>query len=277
MPTIGLVAVQMAMDLDDYTEPRFQAAVTRCAKDATAALDDVDGALLVFPEHLGFLLPVVAFHHEAAIAARSFRGLIDELAGSSPVEQRRLWTEHAREALDLYESTFSTVARTHGVYIVAGSITTPIIDRSPHRADQVLSGETLLNLSPLFAPSGRCLSHTAKIRIPPGEDRLVSPGRLEELVPTHTSIGSIGTVLCFDGYHERPIERLDAQGAQIIAQPTHFPDPEIRYDGSGTVIPAHEDFGRLIQGRESIGVGVSASLVGAPFLTGGLKGRATSS
>ncbi|MET0159462.1 MAG: nitrilase-related carbon-nitrogen hydrolase, partial [Acidimicrobiales bacterium] len=264
--TVGLVAVQMAMDLDDYTESGFQAAVSRSAEDAMASLDPIDGALLVFPEHLGFLLPVVAFHRDEARAAWSFQELIEALSGGDPMERRQLWIANAADAFELYESTFCTVARTHGVYVVAGSITTPILDRSPHRDGGVLVSETtLMNVSPLVGPSGRCLSHTTKVRIPPGEDKLVTPGRLDDLAPTTTSIGSIGTALCFDGYHERPIERLDAQGAQIVAQPTHFPGPEIRYDGTGTMVPAYEDFGRLIQGRENIRVGVSAALVGEPF------------
>lgn len=263
---VGLVAVQVAMELEDYTEARFGALVDGCARDAAAALGEVDGALLVFPEHLGFLLPVVSRNFEAARASNSFRELVENLAGTDPVDQRRLWCEHAPETLEFYESTFSAIARLHGVHVVAGSITTPIIDRSPHLAGQmVLSEGTLFNVSPLFGPTGRCLSHTAKVRIPPGEDQLISAAAIADLVPTATAIGSVGTALCFDGYHERPLERLDAGGAEIVAQPTHFPGPEIRYDGTGAMIPAHEDFGRLIQGRENIRVGVSAALVGQPF------------
>lgn len=275
MPTIGLIAVQMAMDLDDYTESGFQAATDRYARAASDSLgNDVDAALLVFPEHLGFLLPVVSLHRDAARAARSFNELITHLAGSEPDEQRRLWTDHARETLDLYEASFSSIARTHGVYVVGGSVTTPILDRSPHQPGEVMQDDdALYNVSPLFGPSGRCLSHTVKVRIPPGEDRVVHAGSLDALVPVKTAIGSIGTAICFDGYHERVIERFDAHGAQILAQPTHFPGPEIRYDGTGTIVPEHEDFGRLIQGRENIRVGVSAALIGEPFADRRAEGR----
>lgn len=275
MPAVGVVAVQMSMDLDDYTDAGFQAAVSRAAHDAVTAVEGhAEGALLVFPEHLGFLLPLVQFHRREAMAAGSFAELVRRLGGDDPSKVRELFVTNASHALDLYESTFSTVARFHGVYVVGGSITTPVLDRSPHRVGGAMVDEaTVMNVSPLFAPSGRCLSHTAKVRIPPAEDQIVTPGRLEDLVPTLTSLGSIGVALCFDGYHERPIERLDAHGVEIVAQPTHFPSPDVRYDGTGAIVPAHEDFGRLLQGRENIRVGVSAALVGETFADRRAEGR----
>lgn len=93
---------------------------------------------------------------------------------------------------------------------------------------------------------------------------LVFPEHLGFLLST-VPFGVIGVVLCFDGYHDGPIAHLDAQGATLVAQPIHFPNPGYRYDGTGSKVPAHEDFGHLLQGRENIRIGVSAALVGETF------------
>ena len=50
-----------------------------------------------------------------------------------------------------------------------------------------------------------------------------------------------------------------------MAQPIHFPSLDLRYDGTGQRVPRHEGFGLLLQGRENIGIGVSAALVGETF------------
>jgi hypothetical protein len=65
------------------------------------------------------------------------------------------------------------------------------------------------------------------------------------------------------------------QGLYLLPfeEPTHFPGPGIRYDGTGSLVPAHEDFGRLIQGRENIRIGVSAALVGEAFADRRAEGK----
>lgn len=83
--------------------------------------------------------------------------------------------------------------------------------------------------------------------------------------------------LCFDGSHHRPLEQLDALDTTIVAQPIHFADPRIRDDGTGSFVPAHEDFGRLLQGRENVRFGVcGARRRGLPS-SGERRGSVTSS
>jgi hypothetical protein len=242
--------------------------VHRDAQAAAGAIPDAaDDTLVVFPEHLGFLLSVVPYHLEIAQRSGSFASFIAELAGSDSREARyELFVRHSTEVAGAYDALFSAVARELGAYIVAGSLTVPPMDESPHTdGRRVLDDRVLHNESPLFAPNGLCIGRTAKVRIPPGEDRFADPGDLAALGPARTRIGSIGTALCFDGYHHRTLEQLDARGTSIVAQPIHFAHPGIRYDGTGSIVPAHEDLGRLLQGRENIRFGVCAALVGEVF------------
>lgn len=184
----------------------------------------------------------------------SLASLIDAVAESDTREARyELYVRRAVDIASAYAAVFGSLARELGVYIVAGALTVPPMDDSPHTGGwRVLGDHVLHNVSPLFGPRGWRIGRTAKVRIPPCVDRFSDPGGLEALYPAETRLGRIGTTLCFDGYHHGPLERVDAQGTTIVAQPIHFADPNIRYAGTAGFVPAHEDFGRMLQGRGNI-------------------------
>lgn len=268
MGKISAVAVQACFDLRDYASlDAFEVAVGDLTRGVAAELDGrADHALVVFPEHLGFLLAMVPFHRRVAQRSDTFEAFISEVAGSDGGAKVGLVVEHAVETAAAYESILAEVARGLGAYVVGGSITLPAMDASPHAGGLcVLDDTRLYNVSPLFSPTGRCLGRTAKVRIPRGEDQWASAGSLTSLRPVETRLGSIGVAICYDGYHHRPLEVLDAAGCEIVAQPIHFPDPALRYDGSGGRVPRHEDFGRLLQRRENVRFGICAALVGETF------------
>jgi predicted amidohydrolase len=140
------------------------------------------------------------------------------------------------------------------------------MDESPHRGGRfVENGSRVFNQSYLFSPAGLCLQRTRKANIPPGEDFLIDSDPQAGPAPAQTAVGPIGTVLCFDGYHHSVIERADASGTDILVQPLYFPNPDIRFDGSGKIVPSPWDFIALIQGRENIRYGIAAAQVGAVF------------
>ena len=145
------------------------------------------------------------------------------------------------------------------------------MDRSPHRAQPpeaatfVTDWTAINNISPVFNQFGRCIGRTAKHHIPAGEDLFIDGAADDEAHPVRTAIGSIGTTLCYDGYHHGRIEQMDAQGCRILCQPVYFAGPSIRFDGTGEFVPAYEDFIKLIQGRENIRFGVCSALVGEVF------------
>ena len=109
MPKISLVAVQARLRFDDYASPlAFALAVRRDAHAASAAIfDTADGALVVFPEHLGFLLSVVPYHLAVARRCSSFASFIAEVAGSDSREARyELFVRHSTEVAGAYDALF---------------------------------------------------------------------------------------------------------------------------------------------------------------------------
>ena len=86
-------------------------------------------ALLVFPEHLGFLLSVLPYDLDVARRSSSFASFVAEVAGSDTRRARyELFVRHATEVADAYDALFSALARELGAYVVAGSLTVPPMD-----------------------------------------------------------------------------------------------------------------------------------------------------
>ena len=82
---------------------------------------------------------------------------------------------------------------------------------------------------------------------------------MSELTAVDTSIGRIGTLICWDGFHHTLIEHFDALAVQMLLQPSY-------YAGAGPLENLDPwSFISMIQGRENIKLGVAAFLVGAVF------------
>jgi predicted amidohydrolase len=102
------------------------------------------------------------------------------------------------------------------------------------------------------------------------EERVFDSGPRSELLPADTSLGRIGTLVCFDGFHETLVERYDALGVDILLKPSYNMHP---WEGPSTYDPSHKEGENwlcagcpsIIQGRENIRYGVNAMMVGAVF------------
>ena len=265
---VNLVTLQVKTSLEDYLS--YEAFAAHVEQLMSSAMDNIDASyptLVVFPEYLGMCLTFIPHYAMLAKQSGSFKAFLSNLPGQTrAARQHALFVEHALEAQTFYDGLFAELAKNYGVYIIAGSICLPDTDNSPHQDGRfIVNGTKVFNTSPFFNPQGRCIGRTSKIRLPEGEDQLFDSVRLEQLTPVQTSMGKVGTLLCFDGYHHAPIEQLDKLGASIVAQPIHFPSPHIRFDGSGAFVPAYEDFAKLLQGRENIRFGICSALVGEIF------------
>jgi len=248
--------------------------MTALLDDAMKAADPSLPSLVCLPEYLGMYLSFIPRYREQLQGVPTLLGAVErilELGGEQPGDRRAaaqqlLFVEHALETEAAYVDCFSSLAARHGIYLLAGSLCVPELDESPHRGGRiVLDGTRVYNTSYLFSPRGRCLQRVAKVNIPPGENLLFDAAPASQLVPAETAIGRIGTLLCFDGYHHRPVERYDAAGVELLLQPVYFGSPDVRFDGSGKVVPRPFDFVSLIQGRENIRYGMSSAMVGAVF------------
>ncbi|MGH2671107.1 MAG: carbon-nitrogen hydrolase family protein, partial [bacterium] len=172
----------------------------------------------------------------------------------------------------MYVDTFSSLAREHGVYAGAGSIALPPIESEPSKGGRYVADTTkVYNMSYLFSPRGVCLRRTPKVYLTKGfEERVFDPGPKSDLVPVETALGRVGTLVCYDGFHETLVEHYDGLGVQVQLVPSYNQHP---WDGPSSYDPAHREGENwlktgcpsIIQGRENIRYGVNAMMVGSVF------------
>jgi predicted amidohydrolase len=129
----------------------------------------------------------------------------------------------------------------------------------------------VFNTAHLFSPRGVCINRVPKVNLVPGfEQRVFDPGLRSEIIQADTALGRIGTLVCFDGFHETLVERYDSLGVDILLKPSYnmhpwntpWPFDESKLEGEswlGSGCPS------IIQGRENIRYGVNAMMVGAVF------------
>lgn len=294
---VALCAIQMRIGVEDFaSEDGFADHVERLASRAVERareLIEQGGVrratrhrLLVFPENVGMFLPLIwaparARHQRTiddAIAVAASRSLAT-IAGAA-------WrTRSLRQAVLLalmpaadrfMRRVFSSLARRHRSYVVAGSHLCPVGDTG-HRG--------LSNTSLLFGPDGALLATTRKVNLVPGmEDDL--PGGLA-LVRGHrgglravaTPWGTLATLICYDGFcrpHSR-FERFvflgaeaDARQVRVIANPSANPWPWHRrwlYADAGSQLARCEQWRReglagTMKQLHEVRYGVTAHLCG---------------
>lgn len=99
---------------------------------------------------------------------------------------------------------FATLAKQHGLYIVAG-----LIERDEHR---------LFNVAVLLGPEGTIVGKYRKMALPRGEiDAGVMPG--DDYPVFDTRFGKVGMMVCYDGFYPEVARELSNRGAEVIAFP----------------------------------------------------------
>lgn len=238
---VQLVAVQMRWRVEDYaTAEAFARRVDAIMREAAARLDRRYPALVVFPEDVGILTALVgeadavsgAETLQEAVARVVRRHLPDVLwqrARHGVSWPRAVFLARADTMARTYLETFSAAARRYGVYVVAGSIPLPDFalppDGSLPRSFRSRGGG-VFNTSFLFGPDGRIVGRQRKVHLidlegPEGLD--IAPAPAESLAVFDTAAGRVGIAICLDAFKPDVLQRLAAQGAQILVQPSANP------------------------------------------------------
>ena len=99
---------------------------------------------------------------------------------------------------------FSTLARRHDLYIVAG-----LLERDRHR---------VFNVAVLIDPEGKITGKYRKVTLPRGEvEGGLAPG--DDYPVFETRFGKVGMMICYDGFFPEVARELSNRGAEIIAFP----------------------------------------------------------
>ena len=226
------------MTRDDYSShDGFRERMGALMDAAMAGADPGCPTLVAFPEAIAMYLAFVPANWDALRSIDTFAEAVALLApdGEAP---GRVFVDHAIETDRVYTETFSSLARAHNAYIVAGSVYLPDVEDSPHRGGRFVVDDVVHNSSYLFTPTGRRLRRTPKVNIPPGESLLTVGASASEVLPVDTAVGRVATLICWDGFHHSLVERCDALGAEIVVQPQY-------YAGAGAIDQLDHPLARL--------------------------------
>lgn len=286
MTKANLMAVQANMSLAEYeTGGAFREKIASLMKKTAREADFSLPTLVSFPELIGMYLTFVPYYWDGVkdetSLERAGTGIVMKNIGRVPEQHRTspeaaarwlLFIEHAVEAELVYVETFSTLAREYGVYVSAGSIALPPIESEPSKGGRHIADQTkVYNVSYLFSPRGVCLRRVPKVNMTAGfEERVFDGAPKSELVPVETALGRVGTLVCYDGFHESLVEHYDGLGVEILLKPSYN---QHLWEGPSTYDPEHKEGENwlktgcptIIQGRENIRYGVNAMMVGAVF------------
>ncbi|MHB8247160.1 MAG: nitrilase-related carbon-nitrogen hydrolase [Acidimicrobiales bacterium] len=246
MPEVDFFAVQPRITLADYESVGTFSRKHRRLAEQVAEMRSSKAvpALVVWPEMVGAFLGLVGVAElargcgstEAAmrkIALRMLPQLVATALRHRVVATRRLvLTALAPKVWDAYRSTFSDIARDFDLWVVAGSALLPRNALGDDSASFRPSDARVFNTSLTFAPSGRVVAATRKVNLVPTQEDLLglSAGAAEDLSVVETPFGSLGTLICYDGFVEPHTSHepsftpcgpmLDRLGAVVVAQPS---------------------------------------------------------
>ncbi|PLJ77196.1 nitrilase-related carbon-nitrogen hydrolase [Infirmifilum sp. SLHALR2] len=217
-----LVAVQYEFNCESYENASaFYDSIEHPLLEAEFALGGLQGAIVVYPEHIGTFLiflgeRVRAETLEEALAKLALRNLprflLETLRSLNP--RGALLSLKWKRIREAYFTAFSRLASKYKAVIVAGSLLEPTSPRA------------IQNVSYVFDSDGRAKCRQVKVHLDTPELQLgVSPGSISDVTVCETPYGRLGVAICLDSFKEDIVSRLASQGADVLAQPSANPEP----------------------------------------------------
>ena len=281
MTRVNLVAVQVRAGIDDYANgAAFRRRMEGLMEEAAKTVDFGLPSIVCFPETIGLWLSFVPEIYDRIRDCDTIQQAI--LKGIPPnmgrflracwrfktVGVTTIFLETALVAEAIYRETFSELAKKYGCYLQAGTIYIPEIEDEPVKGRHALSRD-VYNIAYLFNPKGVILQRLPKHNLsPPLENRFhFKAGDRMDLHPVDTPLGKIGTLICYDGFHESLVEHYDSLGVDIILNPSHSDRNWEQPAGFNKAITVGEAWGRhgvaaMIQGRPNIQYAVVPMMAG---------------
>ena len=223
--------VQSKLELDAYVSRQaFEAWILAQTRLALENRDSHEAALVAFPELIG--LPLL-FLLERQVTAFKIQDAALELARESWLEALKFGLQYqncspsvfilprATRLFEVFVNAFSSAAKISNSFICAGSSFLPGVEIEAAKGLHLADGR-VQNVSFLLAPSGKIVLRSPKLNLTAGLEKLVglSRGRLEDVAAAVTPLGRVATLICYDGFFERALEKADSVGTQILVQPS---------------------------------------------------------
>ena len=277
--SVYLSAVQTRVEPEAYgNQAAFGAWILEQTRAALISRDPLEPALVAFPELIG--LPLL-FFLERKTAASTAQDAALELLRSNWLEALRLGVAQrylsisnlilprAVQMHHTLHNAFSSAAKHHDAYIVAGSSFLPLVDVEAALGLHI-ANPRVQNVSYLFTPSGRLLHRSAKLNLTGGLESRLGLTRENAVTSSRTALGEITTLICYDAFFDSLIARSDALGANILVQPSANAAAWAgAWSADAKLLEGEEWLARglptLIQNRTNLRYGVNPMLVGKLF------------
>lgn len=242
---VTLVAGQLSVGPERLTD---EATYRTAVGDLLARADESVGlgpdALVALPEDVG-LLTVLFGKADLLSEAPSLAGAIERYVrrnlprvGWKRLSEGASWARavllaHQDRMAETYFDLYPSLAREYGVYLVAGSgaftdatLAEHVPADAPGAPSRPADDRRVYNVSVVFAPDGRAIGVQRKVRLidlegPDGLDLVPAPVDRLRVVPTR--LGALGVLVCFDAFHDGPLDAVESRGADVLVQPAANP------------------------------------------------------
>lgn len=226
--------------------------------------------IAVLPEYTGTWL-VAANEKRAVYSAESIDtamtslvlshlpAFLSRLATAPEVGDAARWalfTLKSEQMARDYQHVFGTLARKHGIHLVAGSIVLPepTVEAG---ALKVRPGGTLYNVSALFGPDGKVVPPLVVKAFPIEDEKpFTSAGKAEAIPVFNTPAGKLAVLVCADSWYPESYDAVRKAGATLVAVPSFTSGNDawaVRWAGyNGAPMPSdvdRSDVGKLTEGE----------------------------
>lgn len=154
---------------------------------------------------------------------------------------------------ETYQRVFSTLAKTYGVTVVAGSILLP--EPEVGTGQLAVGKGQLQNVCAVFRPDGSLAGLVRKAFPTEAEQKFLCAGKVTANPVFDTPAGTLGVLVCADAWFSPAYAALKAKGATLLAVPSYsMTDNAWRlpwggYSGHPTPPDARADVGRITEGE----------------------------
>ena len=192
-----------------------------------------DSTIIVLPEYIGTWL-VVANEKRSMYADTSLEegmktivwsnfgkfGTAYLKASAKDKTKEALFKMKAEKMLDIYQTTFSKLAKEFQVTIVAGSVVLPNPSVKNGRMEIDKSGK-LYNVSAVFDVNGNVHSPLSKKIFPINEELSFTGSANKNEIPVYkTAAGTLAVLICADSWYPENYQFLKDKNCSILAVPS---------------------------------------------------------
>lgn len=192
-----------------------------------------DSTIIVLPEYIGTWL-VTANEKRSMYADTSLEDGMQTVVLSNIIKFGRsyitsaskdktkeaIFKMKANKMLDIYQTTFSKLAKEFHITIVAGSVVLPAPTVNNGKIEIDKSGK-LYNISAIFDSRGNVLSPLTKKIFPVEEEKIFTGCAAKNEIPVYkTTAGNVAVLICADAWYPQNYDFLRNKKVNILAVPS---------------------------------------------------------